>query len=322
MLRVKGVLLPLLGLALGVMASIVAGRHWLGERALAAGRARQAQGDILGGSERYRAALAYGSGAAAAELARIALWRHDGEAAASFIRQASQINPTRGYLRILEASLIASRPGSWDQSRAERLLEAARAAVAISPGDPKLWDAYGDFVLGLYLHEAETLGRTRAEIHLGEAVQTYQEALRRDPTAAPRLFGEILDRTGDPEILVRVAAGTGEPALLSVAVGLLADRKLWAESAAAYWTAAEAMGVWRLFGHAAAKVHLGRGGLREAEEALRRLLEREPRDADACYMLGETLRRANRAEESRAYFRRAADLEPGNATFRRALEKS
>lgn len=267
------------GLLLAVLAAVIAVRSWMRERSLELGRAAAARGDLLGGAERYRTALACGSGAAAVELARIALWRRDWEAAGSFIRDASRLDPARGATRIVEASLREGRPGPWDRAREDAVLEAAQRAIDLNPGDPRLRRAYGDFALALSLRGRDTRERSRSVELWDEAVGAYRTALRQDPAGAPVLMRGLLDRSEDPGLLVEIAAGTRDAVLLAATVELLVDRKRWAETAERYWAAAEVAGELPVFSRAAVAALTKKRRRAEAEEADRRGREVRPNRA-------------------------------------------
>lgn len=63
---------------------------------------------------------------------------------------------------------------------------------------------------------------------------------------------------------------------------------------------------------------VGRGMTADAEREARFILGGDAKDAEAWFLLGESLRRSGRPAEAVAAFRAAADLRPANAAYRRA----
>lgn len=308
---------PVAGLLLCLAAAALAVRDWAGERALGQARQTLVHGNLLAATERYRAAAGWGSAPAGEELALLLFRRGAWPEAEAALREASARTPSRGVLRLLEASILRDRPGPWDAAREERVLDAARRAVAITGEDPVLWRGYGEIALAVSRRAtgAEAAGGRALE----EAAQAYREALRRDPARAAQAIAGILDATGDAGLAIRIAGAVPDTAALGAAVGVLVERRRWAEDAARFWAAARAAGDLPRYATAAARALGAKGRGREALEAARTGLAAAPDDPELVFLAGDAAARlpGAEAEAAVAYLARAVTLAPHQGRYRR-----
>lgn len=126
-------LLPLGGLLLAFLATIVAVRAWRGERFLAEGLAAQRQGYFDAATAAYRVATGFGNADAAAARARLELLRHDWIGSGASVREAMALAPMRGYPHVLQAELDLDAPGPWDGAREARVRESCMVAAGLEP---------------------------------------------------------------------------------------------------------------------------------------------------------------------------------------------
>jgi len=305
----------LLGAAL---ASGVAVRSWLGERAFAQGRALQERGDLLGAAARYEFALGRGRAGAGDELARIALLRRRWEEAEARARDSLALAPASSYPHVLLASVALSRPGPWDAAREERVLGECRAAVSIERLSSGVWGDCGVLALGLAVERARTWGPARVEEVLGIAEASIARAVTLAPRSARRVLATALERGASPMLAVRSAAESEGRLPLRAAVALLLERRVWENTREDFEAEALRRGDRARFALAAAEALGGAGEVEGAVGLAREAAEAAPEDAESWFVLGGLLRRARRRDEAAAAFGRAAELAPGNAAYRRA----
>jgi tetratricopeptide (TPR) repeat protein len=302
-----------------LLASGVAVRSWLGERALAAGRSAQRRGDFNGAEAAYREASGRGNAEAAAERVRLELLRREWDAAGVSLREALALAPTSGLLQILLARLEIAHPGAWDDAREERVLGACRRAVALEPAQGPTWSGAAAVLLSLAAERraAWEPGRTRSTA--AEAADGFAKALALDPAAAKSLFGQVLDGGAEPPFLLDVAARRGDPLAYATLTGLLVDRARWDAAAPGLWAAAAERGVLPAFAAAASEALARRSRFKEGLAAAQRGLDAAPRDAVLLACAADSAARLPGLEALAAVplYRAAVAADPGALAVRR-----
>ncbi len=235
--------------------------------------------------------------ARALQRARLSQDHADYEEAAALVREALAIAPDDESVLALLGAVLAG------QHRFAEALEVARRAGARQPST---------LTEGVLVDSLVELGRYE------EAVAAAQAMMDRRPGPAAMARASYLrslhgDREGAIELMracVDASADRGEKAwsLVQLASELRSAGRVEEAARACAW-ALEVLPGYRPAELESAQARAGSGDVAGAEAALRAVLLRDPRDADAHLQLSQLLAAQDRAEESRRHLDEATLLE-------------
>jgi len=309
-----------LAAALLLFASAVAVRHWWGDRLLEEARSEQRRGNIDDAAELYRRASRWGREEAAVMVARIALPRRQWDDLRRYAGKAAAISPLQGYPHLLLGYGREAEVESWGPEEVEYVLDEFRRAVALEPRDGSFWRSYADMALKLYGREVLTWDDPVGEDkYRREVIEAYGRTLAADPRGRRALVAFLVGAVPDASFLMEVTAGSDADLLTELAFQFLKNGR-WDRAAEAYWERASGSSSRRSYYLAAAGAYRRMKLHSEAAGVLRAWLQEYPDDADALYLLGGIMKSLGEVEGARRHFERALSLNPGNSTYRKALE--
>jgi Flp pilus assembly protein TadD len=211
----------------------------------------------------------------------------------------------RGAVARVQAALDRARQFLAAGKHADAI-EPLREAARLAPDNPLILSDLGTACL--------QSGRA------AEAVKWLKSAALAGPTVArvQYLLGAALERTEDypAALAAHQRAATLDPRLAEAhgrVAELLMPMGLQADAAAAFDRAATAAGDTAFGALCRAKAAIARGRSGDAEDGLRRVLERAPSNADAHELLAIVLNETGRFAEGRTHLERFVDLSPRRA---------